>query len=104
MLSDQFDTAVADFSIAYADQSERDHNFLRKAGGRGSIRNPNGLTPRFSRSVQVPMFEIYPLSSSPRIAKANKYETIAWKMVNRRMFGEVTVTSEVWKQMAILNA
>ena len=29
--SDKFDRAVADFSIAYADQSERDHKVLMKA-------------------------------------------------------------------------
>jgi hypothetical protein len=34
--SDKFDEAIADFSIAYADQSERDHKILTKAvrGGR----------------------------------------------------------------------
>jgi hypothetical protein len=29
--SDKFDEAIADFSLAYADQSERDHNVLMKA-------------------------------------------------------------------------
>ena len=29
--SDKFDRAIADFSIAYADQSERDHEVLAKA-------------------------------------------------------------------------
>jgi hypothetical protein len=29
--SDKFDKAVADFSVAYADQSERDYKFLKKA-------------------------------------------------------------------------
>jgi hypothetical protein len=29
--SDKFDKAVADSSLAYADQSERDHNMLMKA-------------------------------------------------------------------------
>jgi uncharacterized protein (DUF2252 family) len=35
--SDKFDRAVADFSIAYADQSERDHKVLRKAVRHGRI-------------------------------------------------------------------
>jgi transcription initiation factor TFIID subunit TAF12 len=29
--SDKFDKAVADFSVAYADQSERDHKIFKKA-------------------------------------------------------------------------
>jgi hypothetical protein len=35
--SDKFDVAVADFSVAYADQSERDHNLLRKAVREGRL-------------------------------------------------------------------
>jgi uncharacterized protein (DUF2252 family) len=35
--SDAFDQAVADFSIAYADQSERDHETLRKAVRAGKL-------------------------------------------------------------------
>jgi hypothetical protein len=35
--SDKFDQAVADFSIAYADQSERDHKVLLKAVRDGKI-------------------------------------------------------------------
>jgi hypothetical protein len=35
--SDKFDQAVADFSIAYADQSERDHKVLLKAVRQGQI-------------------------------------------------------------------
>jgi hypothetical protein len=35
--SDQFDEAVADFSIAYADQSERDHDVLMKAVRAGKL-------------------------------------------------------------------
>jgi uncharacterized protein (DUF2252 family) len=35
--SDKFDKAVADFSIAYADQSERDHKLLLKAVRDGKI-------------------------------------------------------------------
>jgi len=35
--SDKFDRAVADFSIAYADQSERDHKVLLKAVRDGRI-------------------------------------------------------------------
>jgi uncharacterized protein (DUF2252 family) len=35
--SDKFDEAVADFCIAYADQSERDHNRLRKAVREGRL-------------------------------------------------------------------
>jgi uncharacterized protein (DUF2252 family) len=35
--SDQFDEAVADFSIAYADQSERDHEVLMKAVRAGKL-------------------------------------------------------------------
>lgn len=35
--NDQFDEAVADFSIAYADQSERDHDVLMKAVRAGKL-------------------------------------------------------------------
>ena len=35
--SDRFDEAVADFSIAYADQSERDHAILKKAVREGRL-------------------------------------------------------------------
>ena len=35
--SDVFDQAVADFSIAYADQSERDHETLMKAVRAGKL-------------------------------------------------------------------
>jgi len=35
--SDKFDQAVADFSIAYADQTERDHEILMKAVGSGDL-------------------------------------------------------------------
>ena len=35
--SDKFDKAVADFSIAYADQSERDHKILKKAVREGRL-------------------------------------------------------------------
>jgi uncharacterized protein (DUF2252 family) len=35
--SDRFDEAIADFSLAYADQSERDHNMLVKAVREGRI-------------------------------------------------------------------
>ncbi len=35
--SDHFDKAIADFSIAYADQSERDHAVLEKAVRAGRI-------------------------------------------------------------------
>ena len=35
--SDKFDEAVADFSVAYADQSERDHKILMKAVREGRI-------------------------------------------------------------------
>ena len=37
--SDEFDKAIADFSIAYADQSERDHEVLMEAvrGKAGSL-------------------------------------------------------------------
>jgi hypothetical protein len=34
---DQFDRAVADFSVAYADQSERDHEVLMKAVSAGKL-------------------------------------------------------------------
>ncbi|MBA4190314.1 MAG: DUF2252 domain-containing protein [Planctomycetaceae bacterium] len=34
---DQFDTAVADFAVAYADQSERDHDVLMKAARAGKL-------------------------------------------------------------------
>ena len=33
--SDTFDEAIADFSIAYADQSEQDHEIRHEVGGRG---------------------------------------------------------------------
>jgi hypothetical protein len=36
--SDQFDEAIADFSIAYADQSERDHEILMKAVRDGQVK------------------------------------------------------------------
>ena len=35
--SDAFDKAVADFSIAYADQSERDHEILMQAVRAGKL-------------------------------------------------------------------
>ena len=35
--SDKFDEAIADFSVAYADQSERDHNVLMKAVRAGKL-------------------------------------------------------------------
>ena len=35
--SDRFDKAVADFSVDYADQSERDHNLLVKAVREGRL-------------------------------------------------------------------
>jgi len=36
--SDKFDEAIADFSLAYADQSERDHNVLMKAVSDGRLK------------------------------------------------------------------
>ena len=36
--SDKFDRAVADFSIAYADQSERDHKVPTKAVHAGRLK------------------------------------------------------------------
>ena len=36
--SDKFDQAIADFSIAYADQSERDHKVLTKAVKDGRLK------------------------------------------------------------------
>jgi thiamine monophosphate kinase len=35
--SDTFDKAIADFSAAYADQTERDHAALKKAARRGKL-------------------------------------------------------------------
>jgi hypothetical protein len=35
--SDVFDRAIADFSTAYADQTERDHAALRKAVRKGKL-------------------------------------------------------------------
>ena len=35
--SDEFDKAIAKFSVAYADQSERDHEVLRKAAQAGRV-------------------------------------------------------------------
>jgi NAD(P)H-dependent flavin oxidoreductase YrpB (nitropropane dioxygenase family) len=35
--SDKFDNAIAEFSVAYADQSERDHKLLLKAVRDGKI-------------------------------------------------------------------
>jgi hypothetical protein len=40
--SDRFDEAIADFSVAYADQSERDHNLLRKAVRAGRLEIQEG--------------------------------------------------------------
>ena len=37
--SDKFDKAIADFSVAYADQSERDHEVLMKAARSGRSRS-----------------------------------------------------------------
>ena len=39
---DRFDEAIADFSVAYADQSERDYNLLRKAVRAGSLEIQEG--------------------------------------------------------------
>ncbi len=36
-ISDKFDEAIADFSIAYADQSERDHKILTTAVREGRL-------------------------------------------------------------------
>ena len=36
--SDKFDRAIADFSVAYADQSERDHKVLTKAVKAGRLK------------------------------------------------------------------
>ena len=36
--SDKFDKAIADFSIAYADQSEHDHKILMKAVRDGRLK------------------------------------------------------------------
>ena len=35
--SDEFDEAIADFAVAYADQSERDHDVLMKAVRAGRL-------------------------------------------------------------------
>lgn len=35
--NDRFDKAIAKFSVAYADQSERDHEILRKAVRAGRV-------------------------------------------------------------------
>ena len=35
--SDTFDKAIATFSIAYADQNERDYEFLKKAAHKGKL-------------------------------------------------------------------
>ena len=35
--TDEFDKAIAKFSVAYADQSERDHDVLRKAAQAGRV-------------------------------------------------------------------
>ena len=35
--SDMFDKAIAAFSIAYADQNERDYEFLKKAAQKGKL-------------------------------------------------------------------
>jgi hypothetical protein len=36
-MGDQFDESIADFSLAYADQSERDHETLMKAVRAGRL-------------------------------------------------------------------
>jgi hypothetical protein len=41
--SDVFDRAVADFSIAYADQDERDHRALRDAVASGRLAAETGV-------------------------------------------------------------
>ena len=40
--SDRFDEAIADFSVGYADQSERDYNLLRKAVREGRLEIQEG--------------------------------------------------------------
>ena len=41
--SDVFDRAVADFSVAYADQNERDYAALKKAAANGRLEVRTGL-------------------------------------------------------------
>ena len=41
--SDVFDTAIADFSAAYADQNERDYERLQEAVTKGTIKAETGL-------------------------------------------------------------
>jgi hypothetical protein len=36
--SDSFDQAIADFSVAYADQNEKDHAALERAVRRGTVK------------------------------------------------------------------
>jgi Uncharacterized protein conserved in bacteria (DUF2252) len=36
--SDAFDRAIADFSVAYADQNEKDHSALERAVRRGKVK------------------------------------------------------------------
>jgi predicted alpha/beta hydrolase len=42
--SDSFDEAIADFSVAYADQNERDYDAMLKAAdeGRIEVEHPDG--------------------------------------------------------------
>jgi hypothetical protein len=48
--SDTFDKAIADFSVAYADQTERDHAALKKAARKGRLEvNRKGITRRSER-------------------------------------------------------
>jgi hypothetical protein len=46
--SDKFDEAIADFTVAYADQSERDHALLLSAVRKGRLRAATeaGSTPQ----------------------------------------------------------
>ena len=41
--SDVFDRAIADFSVAYADQNERDYSALKKAVEDGRVKAQTGL-------------------------------------------------------------
>jgi hypothetical protein len=41
--SDVFDTAIADFSAAYADQNERDYERLQEAVTKGTIKAETGV-------------------------------------------------------------
>ena len=52
--SDVFDKAIAKFAAAYADQSERDHEILRKAVQSGRVDVSSSQNERPAEATEVP--------------------------------------------------